>query len=288
MTGNAGQILYINSEATDVTYTNLNHLTTDASAESDCVDLEPLHSGFYVFSWETSHLVNLFIDKLIVGDDEYSFLTPISFNTKDPHELCDAVQALNLGNSIIPTSWYNFKTKRGTFINRFVLKVDGSKNVYLRVKNIVSQGIITHLHIKGFDTLDPVPDRYHACSSYIQYLENIIIYTTTTSSTSTSTTSTTTFSLTTTSSTTEEPSTTTTTTEEIVETTTTTTTEEIIESTTTTSTEEPSTTSTTTEEVIETTTTTTTEEVIEETTTTTTTVEEIESTTTTTTEEIIP
>jgi len=252
MTGNAGQTLYINSDATDITYTNLNHLTTDASAESSCIDINPLHTGFYVFSWETSQLINLFFDKLVVGDDEYTFVKPVAFNTKDPHELCDAVEALDLGVSIIPTSWYTFRTKRSTYINRFILKVDGPKNIYLRAKNIVAQGLVTYLNVKGFDTLDPVPDKYQVCSNYIQYLENIIIYTTTT--TSTSTTSTTTFSPTTTSSTTEEPSTT----------------------------------STTTEEIVETTTTTTTEEVIEETTTTTTTVEEIESTTTTTTEEIIP
>jgi hypothetical protein len=238
MTGNAGQTLYINSEATDVTYTNLNHLTTDASAESSCLDLEPLHKGYYVFSWETSHLVNLYFDKLIVGDEEYSFVKPVYFNTKNPHDLCDAIELLEIGNSIISTSYYTFKTKRSTYINRFVLKVDGPKDIYLRVKNIVSQGIVTYLNVKGFDTLDPVPDKYTACSSYIQYLENIIIYTTTTTTTSTSTTSTTTLSLTTTSSTTEEPSTTSTTTEEIVETTTTTTTVEEIESTTTTTTEE--------------------------------------------------
>ena len=106
MTGTAGQTLYINSEATDVTYTNLNHLITDASAESDCISLEPLHSGYYVLSWETSHLTNLFIDKLIIGNDEYSFKTPVSFNTKNPHDLCDAVEELELGVSIIPTSWY--------------------------------------------------------------------------------------------------------------------------------------------------------------------------------------
>jgi len=249
MTGAAGQTLYINSDATDVTYTNLNHLTTDASAESNCIDLEPLHTGYYVFSWETSHLSNLFIDKLIVGDTEYSFVTPVSFNTKNPHDLCDAVEALDLGVSVVPTSWYIFKTKKSTYINRFILKVDGPKDIFLRAKNTVAQGLVTYLFIKGFDTLDPVPDKYTVCSNYIQYLENIIIYTTTTTSTSTSTTSTTTL----------EPSTTSTTTEEIIETTTTTTTIE------------DSTTTTTTEEIIESTTTTTTEEIVEETTTTTTT-----------------
>ncbi len=215
MTGKAGQVLYINSDATEVTYTNLNHLTTDASAESDCINLEPLHSGYYVFSWETSNLVNLYIDKLVIGDDEYTFAKPIYFNTKDPHELCDAIEELGLANAIISTSYYSFRTKRGTTLNRFILKVDGPKDIFLRVKNIISQGILTYFYIKGVDTLDPVPDRYTACSSYIKYLENIIIYTTTTTSTTSSTTSTTTVA----------PSTTSTTTEEIVESTTTTTTE---------------------------------------------------------------
>lgn len=208
MTGTAGQILYINSDATDVTYTNLNHLTTDASAESDCIDLVPLHSGYYIFSWETSNLVNLYIDKLVIGEDKYTFAKPIYFNTKNPHDLCDAIEELALGNGIISTSYYSFRTKRGTILNRFILKVDGPKDIYLRVKNIVSEGILTYFYIKGVDTLDPVPDRYTVCSSYIKYLENIIIYTTTTTST-----------------TTEEPSTTTSTTEEVVESTTTTTTE---------------------------------------------------------------
>jgi len=233
MTGAAGQTLYINSDATDVTYTNLNHLTTDASAESNCIDLEPLHTGYYVFSWETSHLSNLFIDKLIVGDTEYSFVTPVSFNTKNPHDLCDAVEALDLGVSIVPTSWYIFKTKKSTYINRFILKVDGPKDIFLRAKNTVAQGLVTYLFIKGFDTLDPVPDKYTVCSNYIQYLENIIIYTTTTTSTSTRE-----IIETTTTTTTIEDSTTTTTTEEIIESTTTTTTEEIVEETTTTTTTE--------------------------------------------------
>lgn len=227
MTGAAGQTLYINSEATDVTYTNLNHLTTDASAESDCIDLEPLHTGYYVFSWETSNLVNLYIDKLVIGDDEYTFAKPIYFNIKNLHDVCDAIEALELGNNIISTSYYSFRTKRGTTLNRFILKVDGPKNVFFRVKNIISEGILTYLYIKGVDTLDPVPERYTACSSYIKYLENIIIYTTTTTTTSSSTTSTTTLAPTTTSTTTEEPSTTTTTTEEVIEETTTTTTTEI-------------------------------------------------------------
>lgn len=217
MTGVPGQTLYISSDATDVTYTNINHLVTDAAAESSCIDIESFHVGYYIFSWETSNLLTAAIDKLHVGDEEYS-IGPVNFNTKNPDELCDAILALEMLDKIIPTSYYTFRTKRGTFINRFILKISGPKDIYLGVRNSISSTLSTKLYVKGFDTLDPVPDKYHICSKFLQYVENIVEYTTTT-------TTSTTIAPTTTSTTTLEETTTTTTTEEIVETTTTTTTE---------------------------------------------------------------